>query len=140
MTDFNYAAGLIDGEGTIGLERIRAASLFRAPYVSVSSTTFELMCWLSNNFGGYTSTHKVYKETHKQSWLWKVRAHEQLFPLLEGITPLLKVPEKKYRAELILWEYRELTKRNGKYTADERKAKEYFEKRFFDPTLPFLFN
>jgi len=133
MNKYIYMAGLMDGEGTIGIARNNATVLFKSPYISVSSTTMAIHMWLQNNFGGHTSVQKTYKENHKQAWSWKLKNLPQIYDLLEGILPYMLEPDKRRRAELILWEYPQVTKRNGKYTPEERRVKEYFEERFFDP-------
>ena len=70
--DLYYTAGLMDGEGTITLTVINKGK-YRAPSVSVTSTTPELLTYLKENFGGCVCKQKTYKEHHKPSNEWKVR-------------------------------------------------------------------
>ena len=132
--DFIYTAGLIDGEGTIGLVKANK-NQFKSPYVSVSSTTFELVDYLKNTYGGYISKHKVYQDHHKQSYSWKINFHKAI-EFIKNILPYLKEPEKIRRANLIINEYSKVTKRNGKYSSNELKSKLDFEYRFFHPSEP----
>src|SRR6478735_5762314 len=133
MSNLHYMAGLIDGEGTIGLERQNATRVFRTPYISLSSTTMGIHMWLQENYGGSLSTHKTYKANHKPSWVWRLKNLPAIYELLEGIEPILLEPEKQRRARMILWEYPHVTVRNGKYTEQQRQEKFLFEKNFFDP-------
>lgn len=129
-TNHIYMAGLLDGEGTIGIARFDTKGRFRAPYISVSSTTPAIMQWLKANYGGNISTQKVYQSHHKQSWSWKLRNLPQLFELLENVLPHMLEPEKIRRGRLILDEYRLVTPRNGKYTPEMLERKRNFESRF----------
>lgn len=45
-----YIAGIIYGEGSIMLQRFHK-NQFPTPYVSVASTTIELLNWLKNTIG-----------------------------------------------------------------------------------------
>lgn len=130
MSKHEYTAGLIDGEGTITLTRSKPTEN-RAPVVSVSSTTYEFMAYLKAGYGGSICRHKTYREHHKQSWFWSVRGVAAI-ELLEQVAMFLLEPAKKRRAEMILLEYQQVTKRNGKYNELERRMKEDFERRFFN--------
>lgn len=126
----SYIAGIIDGEGSICLTQ-NNANEYRSPSITVASTTYELMEYLKNNIGGSISTKKVYKETHKPSWQWAIKTNKTI-ELLTEIKDYLLVPEKKYRANLIVNEYKAVTPRNGKYTEEMLAKKLDFEKRFFN--------
>ena len=45
MTELNlaYIAGIIDGEGSIMLLKTHATDMFKKPYISVTSTSFEII-------------------------------------------------------------------------------------------------
>lgn len=129
-----YTAGLIDGEGTVGLVS-NNHNQHRSPCVSVSSTTPELVKFLKETYGGSVSRHKTYQDHHKPSWSWKV-THDRALSFLEQVSPYLKEPEKIRRASLILSEYKSVTVRNGKYSPTALKVKEDFEYRFFHPSTP----
>jgi len=47
-----YVAGLIDGEGTITLSHDNSGDAYRAPVVSMTSTTRELVDLLHDEYGG----------------------------------------------------------------------------------------
>lgn len=131
---FHYVAGIIDGEGTITLTAKWSRgtkTAFRVPVVSVSSTTLAILEFLQARFGGHISKHKVYQDHHKQSWSWKV-CYDGAINMCDTIYPLLLEPEKQRRAKMIALEYKNYTKRNGKYTADEERARLEWQDKFFD--------
>lgn len=128
--DIRYVAGIIDGEGTITLTRPYVKAMFRRPVISVPSTTIELIDALKKEFGGGKTFKKAYKEAHSDAWVWILKDHQAVM-LLKRLAKHLIVPEKIHRATLIVTEYDKLTRRNGKYSAEEAWAKIAFEKRFF---------
>ena len=71
MEELYYLAGLIDGEGTITLSKKHKNDKFRTPVISCSSTTYELVEYLKQNYGGFISKHKVYQNHHRQAWSWQ---------------------------------------------------------------------
>lgn len=128
-----YAAGLVDGEGTITLGIATSKSNnknFRLPIVSMSSTSIELLEFMKARYGGTICSHKVYQDHHKQSWSWKA-VYSDAVKFCEVIGPILLEPEKRHRANLIATEYSLVTKRNGKYSEAELAAKYEFQERFF---------
>jgi hypothetical protein len=131
----SYAAGLFDGEGTVTLSRLHADDVFRAPMVSLSSTSFELVQFMKDNFGGAIISHKTYQPHHRKQWSWRLVRRSAL-AFLEKITPYIVEEEKKRRVHLILDEYLSVTPRNGKYSPVLFQRKSDFEKRFFHPSDP----
>ena len=132
---FPYAAGLIDGEGTITLSRLHASDRFRAPAVSISSTSRELLLYMQENFGGLIITHKTYQKHHKAHWSWRMKQHAAI-EFLRSIAPFLIEKEKRRRAILIIEEYTSVTPRNGRYSDDLLRRKTAFEENFFHPSNP----
>jgi hypothetical protein len=131
--DVIYAAGLIDGEGTITLSRKSAKETYRHPVVAVPSCTPILVEAMKSLFGGFICNKKS-KPEHTPSQAWHV-SYNAAISCLEQIVPFLKEPEKIRRAKLILEEYKQLTPRNGRYTVVQREAKLNFEKRFFESPI-----
>lgn len=128
-----YLAGLFDGEGTVTLTRNKLNSQFRFPVLSMSSTSLNLLEICKTTFGGHISTHKVYKEHHKQSWTWKVTSNAAI-EAASKLVPYIQEPSKKQRLTLILTEYKECTIRNGKYSEAQKLLKLQFESNFFHPS------
>lgn len=137
MEELYYLAGLIDGEGTITLIKSKSSDKFRSPIVSITSTTWELMIYLHQNYGGHVCKQKVYQDHHKQSWSWRLR-HKSALDLCSKLYPLLKEPNKAYRAYLLSQVYPQVTLRNGKYSQEQFDLKLKFEDAFFHPSTPLL--
>lgn len=131
-----YAAGIIDGEDTITLT-IKKSKLnnrnFRMPVVSVSSTTYEILSFLKDNYGGHISTHKIGKSHYLPSWSWKI-TYNYAIEFCDKIKDILLEPEKKRRAYLISEVYPKVTQKNGKYTASQLQAKLIFQEQFLHPS------
>lgn len=128
-----YLAGLIDGEGTIRLDKNYTSSnpdLFGIPVLTISSTTVEIMEWLKTTYGGCVSSKKSYQSHHLASYVWKVE-YRRCIEILSTILPLLLVPEKIHRAKLLVREYPNLTKRNGKYSEQDLLDLRDFKSRFY---------
>lgn len=130
-----YAAGIIDGEGTITLSRMRKTDRWRTPVISVSSTTIEILNALVATFGGHICKHKVYKSHHLPSFSWRVEGRKAV-NLCRQLKTHLLVPNKQQRAELIATKYLLCTPRNGKYTDILARKKQQFEDAFFHPSKP----
>ncbi len=130
---YAYTAGIIDGEGTITLTKTHSHNEFRYPVLSITSTTYSFLEYLKSHFGGTIVSNKVYERNHKPSWHWTLVGNKVL-DLLPKVMPYMLEPSKKYRANLIVNEYKKLTPRNGKYTDNMKLLKKDFEYRFFHPS------
>lgn len=131
-TDKAYIAGIIDGEGSIMLQKIHSNE-YPAPCISIASTTLELLTWIKTIVGkGSIIKKKNYNlDKHKDCYSYVLRRNDAI-SLLKEIFPYLIIESKKKRAELILTKYKALTPRNGRYTEDMLKAKEDFYSEFMD--------
>lgn len=129
-----YAAGLVDGEGTITLSRNHRGAN-RIPVVSMTSTTPELVHAMRDEFGGQIRQHRTYRRNHSDSYIWSVR-HDAAIRTIRRIRPYLRVSEKVRRADLVLTRYKAVTPRNGKYTPALLNARAAFEDEFFHPSTP----
>lgn len=129
-TEKAYIAGIIDGEGSIMLQRFRC-NQYPSPCVSIASTTLELLLWLQETIGyGQIKSIKNYNiEKHKNSYVFILK-YNNAIRLLEDVYPYLIIDTKRKRAELILNKYKDLTPRNGKYTKDMLEMKAAFYDEF----------
>lgn len=128
-----YIAGIMDGEGTVTLTKQNAKNKYRAPVISVSSTTPAILELLKHNFGGAISKHKVYKDHHKQAWSWKI-SRNRAIEFCSLIGPLLLEPKKRNRCAMISEEYKLVTNRGGHYSSEAHQKKIKFEEAFFEIT------
>ena len=124
-----YAAGLVDGEGSVMLSRQKKGAM-RSPEVTVTSTTLELLDFLRARYGGNIIEKKVYSNRHSRAWCWRLD-YRKAIDFLGKVLPFMREKSKVARAKLLVGDYVRLTPRNGKYSLDARQAKEEFEGRFF---------
>lgn len=127
-----YAAGLLDGEGTVGLSR-RHKTQHRYPLVSIPSCTPRILSWLWTRFGGCISSKRTYKAKHSASGVWALSGDAAL-EFFDKVLPYMQEPEKIRRAYLLITEYKSVTPRNGRYTKQALGRKRSFERRFFKNT------
>lgn len=128
--DAAYIAGLIDGEGTITLTR-KHRNENRQLAVSISSTEKNLLEFVMDSVGvGKITNKRIAQAHHTPSFVYAVY-NRQALDLLEQLFPYLR-GYKARRSALILRDYIKLTPRNGKYTAEQRHAREHFENCVLD--------
>jgi len=138
ITKHAYAAGIIDGEGSIYMSRSHKSDKFKHPIISVTSTSYEVLLFLSSLYGGTICNQKTYKDHHKKAWLWKIE-YDSVLDCLNHIYPFLLIHEKKRRADFLLKYYKKFTKRNGKYNKTALKNKVLLEYYFYHNTPPIFY-
>lgn len=93
-----YIAGIVDGEGSIGIGRYQ--SCYRT-YLYVGMTSELCISTLRYITGVGGITHRVSRNVmHSDAYVWQVCAHKELHPLLQKILPYLLV--KKGQAEIVV--------------------------------------
>lgn len=124
-TQAAYIAGLVDGEGTVTLTR-KHRNENRQLSISISNTEKMLLEYVHRTVAAGKITRKrTTKACHTPSYTYAVY-NRQALNLLIQIQPYLHT-YKAHRAELIVRNYIALTPRNGKYTAEQRRARTAFE-------------
>lgn len=123
-----YAAGIVDGEGSIYFSRNRTAR-WPSPIVSVASTDRELLDWLRVRLGGSIVHKKIYQPHHTPSYDWKLTDRKAL-RFMEIVRPYLVIQRKIARCDLLLTEYLACTPRNGRYSAEMTTRKQKLIERF----------
>jgi len=103
-TDLAYSAGIIDGEGNIGIYANTGKHGFPAfkMRVRVNNTDEWLIHWLKENFGGsvgMVDRGPKYNRNWKPSWWWTISCRKAML-FLEMIFPYLRL--KKPQAELAI--------------------------------------
>ena len=124
-TDLAYIAGLLDGEGYIGIVgRGEKQKGYRAT-VTISSTNSEIILWLKSVLDGsvYQSTHR--NKRWKDSWEWKLSTRN-VIPLLTSLIPYLKI--KKTQASLVC-EFQGNVRLGGYKSKMERDIEEVFHSK-----------
>ena len=131
-TEKAYIAGIIDGEGSIMLQRIHKNE-HPSPCISISSTTLELLEWIKKAIekGRIISKKNYNVENHKDCYSYVLRRNDAL-NLMKEIYPYLIIETKRKRAKLIIDKYKALTPRNGRYSEEMLMAKEEFYNEFIN--------
>lgn len=115
-----YIAGIVDGEGSVGLWRHHKNET-HAPNVSVANNNLELLQWIQAKVGGTIVSKKKQLPHHNNSYAWSIK-QDRAIRFLNEIKKYLII--KKRQAELITKEYKMVTHRAGKYTPEMLKKKE----------------
>jgi hypothetical protein len=128
-----YLAGIIDGEGYIGIHRgrvnARSEKIVYKVRLIVCNTKVCLMDWLVNNFGGAYYKKPIKSLKHNQSYNWYLHC-EQAGKILELVYPYLVIKQKQ--AELAL-AYRKIQKlhlhtHRGYFAVPEKLRQDIYEK------------
>lgn len=123
-----YIAGIIDGEGTIGMTR-KGKGMQRQLVVTISSTERELLEYIKETTGvGKITSKKTYDVRHATGHTYHI-ANRQALALLRLTSRFLRT-YKRHRVALVLDKYLLLTPRNGKYTENVKKKRERFVAEF----------
>lgn len=131
----SYAAGIIDGEGTIALTR-RHRDGNRHIAVTIDNTDFDLIKHISKIIGAGGITKKNPSNSRDNIAYAYAIYSQQALDLLAQIFPYLRTYNKRERAKLALMNYKKLTPRNGKYSPEILKKREKFIRDFFSITSP----
>ncbi len=96
--DMSYLAGLIDGEGCFYLAHHKNGHGFihEDPRIIVSNTNKDIMLWLKDNFGGYTTTQKPTNPKHKMKYQWIIAGQKALM-LANWLEPLLIIKRNEVK-------------------------------------------
>jgi hypothetical protein len=117
---WSYVSGLIDGEGSIQINKTKAGSY--EIKVKLGNTDLRLMKWLISNFGGvYYTEASVRSSSHKVLYQWFVKGAKNKELFLLGVIPYLVL---KREQAVIALEYVRLNK--SKFNQPERE--EMFQK------------
>ena len=126
-TDLAYTAGIVDGEGTIGIYRIPHKN-GKASYilqVFVGNTNEWLIQWLRFAFGGSIVYRPSLEDSnHKPSWVWRLTANKAL-RFLNLVYPYLRL--KKPQADLAI-KFQSPRLGQGHHPTEEQRAVEEAQK------------
>ena len=102
-----YLAGLIDGEGYIGILKVKKGDkkdwsslrdIHYVPVIKVAMTNKDIIQWLYRSFGGTFETRKPHHNA-KESYCWSMRKH-QVIDFLKYIHPYSKVKKEQIKTLL----------------------------------------
>lgn len=123
-----YTAGLIDGEGYLGLIPNCRVTTSLAPKVKVASVTLEIVEFLHSTFGGHLDKVRKHKGNHRDSYMWTLSNKVNVYKFLKEIRPYLKL---KFKQADIIFNYcenctfAEMRNKNTK-EAGEKKRMDFY--------------
>jgi hypothetical protein len=125
-----WAAGFLDGEAHVGINRIRdrrvaaGARLYRLnPRITVGQVAREPLERLQDLWGGAIALRPCASERHNQASVWRVGGARQVAVVLRDVLPLLTVKRRESEVVLELCERIEAWSQGTRLTADEIDAR-----------------
>ena len=93
--DLAYIAGLVDGEGYIGIKKRAATRGYRSARhtltVEVVNTYRPIIQWMQSSFGGSISTKKMSEGANKPAYVWNAGGHQAALKLLQILRPWMRI-------------------------------------------------
>lgn len=122
FVDRSYLAGLIDGEGCIGLHWDINTGTFR-PYVTITNTNKPVLQWAKRTLGiGFISMNERKNLGYKNAYKIEFKRLAEIPALLYSILPFIKIKRKQTLALAMFCERRIERAKNGKgYSRGDHK-------------------
>ena len=99
-----YLAGIIDGEGTIGVYKLAQGRRFDYfQQISVGNTEVLLIYWLVDNFGGRIPKIRKGKGNRKDSYVWALYGSNS-YKLIKKVMSHLLLKQEQADNAMELWE------------------------------------
>ena len=112
-TDWAYVAGIIDGEGCLGLWA-GPRNKQSYPRIAVGNTNRNLTDWLQAMFGGCVGYQPRREKTnHKPLWEWKLSSEAAVYAILAKCVPYLLLKRDKALELMAHTEARGIQKKEG---------------------------
>lgn len=127
--ELGWLAGFMDGEGTVTLSKYGKGQL-RCPILSATSTDLELLEEVKRIAGGTVASVKMHGQMRKPAWIWKKSGASKIISLLRELEPVMRCPNKKLRAELLIEHWSEVVHPGGRYTVETLAKRVEFETTF----------
>jgi len=114
----SYLAGILDGEGSIGIEHLSPYKSRKKDYyvcrLTVVNTSLKLMNWLKDTFGGQFDMRKLVTG-RKPCYRWHIFG-DSLENIIIAVEPYLML--KRQQAQIIL-QYRQTINHSNRLISDE---------------------
>ena len=125
-TDLAYVAGIVDGEGFLGLTKDKqGGKQFFRFRLEVSNTSIVLIKWLSRKFGKKWLFRLAREKRHKNIYQWTLGDYSAR-KFLELILPYLKIKQEQAK---LLMKYKEISVLNYPQVNCVEKEKIYWQLR-----------
>lgn len=96
-TDIAYLAGILDGEGSIGIKPPPPSSPSHQLSVQIANTNRELLSWIQSFWGGCINKEVRRSPHHKQVWKLQIGGKKAGL-MLRAIRPYIRI--KAYQSEI----------------------------------------
>lgn len=130
-TEYAYVAGIVDGEGSIGIARSKTQEMIGGiryeMYVTVSNTNEWVIQWLKFNFGGSVSYVKSRAVNQKPFWCWRIQTR-QAASFLRLVIPYLRI--KQYHAQLAL-QFQDAKRKRQQWIPKTKEERELEETQYY---------
>ncbi len=109
--DAIYLAGIIDGEGSVGVFTRNGNKKWVRPHLQIVNNNFDLLNWLQKRIKfGSIYIRKDKRKNRKRGWNWRVACNNAIIVLKE-VFPYLIVKKKNAEILLSLWGYENIFNR-----------------------------
>jgi hypothetical protein len=108
--ELGYLAGLIDGEGCVGVypskaeygHRQKQPRVVYRPRISIANTDRRALDWVAHRFGGHVlqKSRRAMREHWKTSYAWHLQGSNNVLCVLRAVRPFLII--KSAQADLLL--------------------------------------
>jgi|SRR5882724_1042560 len=122
-TDVAYAAGLFDGEGTVGVERYGGRGYNVT--ARVTNTNLDVLEWLRSRFGGFTQQAYAAHDNRKACFYWTAKA-KIAEAFLEAVRPYLIIKRRQATIALIVRKFKNDTKSKHDMSPEQREVEKFF--------------
>ena len=120
-----YVAGFLDADGSVTLHKATSKHSYqRRPCVSFFNADIDILKAIQREYGGNIK-QTTFKEANRNDSFELILHTNNTLKLLEDVYPFMKHKKKKTRAGLILKYYKKYTPRNGRYTEDLIRKKQW---------------
>lgn len=103
-TDLRYLAGILDGEGNIGV--YKNGQGYKMPRIKVRMGAEDTVKWLQERFGGNFYHRPRDEENHSDMWDWITYSQSHVAEILQKVEPLMHVRDEAAREVLTFIESR----------------------------------
>ncbi len=93
-----YTAGLLDGEGTIGIYRKPNGSIY--VNLSICNTDGEIIEWLQKHFDGHIHQRKRLNPRSKILYQWYLGQQGQILEFLNLLEPFIIIKKRQFQIAL----------------------------------------
>lgn len=123
-----WLAGFLDADGSVALSKAGKLDYQRRPCVELYNADFNLLKSIVEHYGGKITKRTYSNPKWNDSFSLRYDGDTAL-KICKDCFPYMKHNKKKQRAKIIAEEYKAVTPRNGRYTAEQLEKRLDFNNR-----------